>query len=438
MADSLIHGAMQPDILELSSYYRYLGETLCFNPNCPNVVKGGVCLNNRQHLCQSEDVIRKVGSGINIRRAFRAREGYKLVSIDFRGIELRVAAQMSGEILWLNAFQLGQDLHGETAARIFKTPNYTKAQRDQAKTANFGLLYLGGPPTLANQSGLSEAESRFIYMEWWKSVPFYKKWTEEQNEIAKSEHQVKTFFGRIRHMEDIINKAESKIKEPGKKKSGKGFVGRTACNSPVQGTAADLMKLAMVKVHSWVMKEKMKEYVRLLLTVHDELVFEIKHESDSQFISLCTKVSDIMCLPELKGMLSLDGRNKRWEVPIETDIEYGENWADMQDLKELVKKQKDSSLEEFSISKQEVLTAIPEQVSNDKITLVLNLSLTKDIVQRIMYALQQASNTQNVVKVPLKIKLIGKEHQTGFADKVYSPVLKSLLGGINGISFEEN
>ena len=159
MAEDLLIGDKSPPVLELGQFWRHMGQTYCFRPQTgkdPN----SACVGCRwETSCQKSHTETKVGAGLNIRRAFRARPGFKLVAIDYRGIELRVAAQLSGEPVWKDAFLNGRDLHTEMAKIAFHTETPTKAQRDQAKCCNFGNLFLGNVYTLVRQSGMEEAEA---------------------------------------------------------------------------------------------------------------------------------------------------------------------------------------------------------------------------------------------------------------------------------------
>ena len=136
MAEGKIEiGKIVPPTLELNQFWKSNNKTYCFRSECPGC--------KYESGCQNELLELKIGPGINIRRAFRARPGYKIASIDYKAIELRVAAQLSGETFFINAFKNKEDLHTIMACRCFNTDSPTKSQRDQAKTCNFSNLYLG-------------------------------------------------------------------------------------------------------------------------------------------------------------------------------------------------------------------------------------------------------------------------------------------------------
>lgn len=411
-------GKIKPPTLELNQFWRSNNQTYCFEPKCEG------CKYNQ--TCQRQEVETKVGPGLNIRRAFRARPGYKIVSIDYKGIELRVAAQLSGEPVFVKAFQEDKDLHQEMAKLAFKTENPTKSQRDQAKCANFGNLFLGSAWTLQRQSDLSEMEAVYIHREWWRNLPKYKAWTDKQLVIARTQGKVTTFFGRVRPLQDLINKAiaeENGAKRKSGTKGGWGFVHRSSVNSPVQGTAADLMKLAMVMVHDWILKNHLQDRVRLLLTVHDELVFEVA--DDRYLIQTCKDIAKEMC-PDLSKW--------GWSVPILTDIEIGENWADLEHIKSLEKKL--GPTEETNVKEETLQPQKPKTL--DGILLVVNTRLSQTNLLHLQNAIMQASLPDGeTVKVPVKVQIMGRKYRSGTQAKVYEPLLRRLLKNIPGVEIQE-
>src|SRR6516165_794304 len=173
-------------------------------------------------VCQREEMVIKIGPGINIREAFRVRPGFKWACIDFAGIELRVAALLSGEPVWVKAFQEDRDLHQEMAKIMFRTEEPDKAQRDVAKMGNFGNLYLSGVDTFWKLTTLTEHEAAIAYLKWWAAVPTYKRWTLNQEAYYKQHKHVWTFFRRKREMKAMIAKADGNVAGgTGKKVSGK-------------------------------------------------------------------------------------------------------------------------------------------------------------------------------------------------------------------------
>jgi hypothetical protein len=303
-------GDVLPSILELDQFWRYQGETYCFRPEC------GGC--RWESTCRWEPAKVKVGPGLNVRRAFVAPTGWRYVCIDYSGIEMRLAAQLSQEQFWIKTFCEGDgDLHEALARKLFGTPTPTKAQRKLAKIGNFGCLYLGSPKALARQSGISEEESLFIYNGWWEAVPNYKAWTERQFRLAKEEGLVRTAFGRVRRLDRMI--AAAVASEAAGRRGGKRgtwfHVQTTSINTPIQGTCADMLKVSLVRIDDWIEKNGLRDRVRLMLLVHDEIDLMIREGPD---------------LPHLaRTAADLMGLDLQWSVPITTDIDVGRNWADL-------------------------------------------------------------------------------------------------------------
>lgn len=411
-------GKLKPPVLELGQFWRYGGQTLCFKPDCDTC--------KYLSTCQKSPVKVKVGPGLNIRRAFIARPGYKIVAIDYRGIELRVAALLSREPIWLRAFQQGLDLHMEMAKIAFKTSNPTKEQRGKAKCANFGNLYLGSSFTLARQSNLSEAEAAYVWEQWWAAVPTYRLWTDKQLDRAESFGYIETFFGRRRYVDSLITEYQTLFNN-GKSRdarSKQGFVHRTSVNSPVQGSSADLMKIAMCHVQKWVDSNGMRDRVRMQLTVHDELVFEIY--DDEYFVQTCEIVGSLMC-PTIPN----------WDVPIEVDIEYGDNWADLRDLEDLKKDlgMVGSPTVDASGSQQAQGEA-KSDVNREGVVLFLEVPLTERYAYQLQAILLDAHNVPETVKVPVRIAhkgLEGKPDPEKVSVRVHEPTLRKRLRDFENI-----
>jgi len=414
--------AVKPEVLELGQFWHFAGTTYCFNVDCDQCK-----FNSNGRTCVRKPVELKVGPGINLRRSFRSTPGFLIVSIDYKAIEIRVAAQLSKEPLWIHAFQKGLDLHMEMAKVAFKTPHPTKDQRRQAKCANFGNLFLGSAFTLQRQSDLSLPEATFIHKAWWDAVPTYKAWTDRQLRIAKESGAVCTFFGRKRNLRDLIKKAQEVELhgKTGKGKQGWDFVHRTSVNSPVQGTSADLMKLAMIRVSRWIRQEGLQDSVRLLMTVHDELVFEI--QDDAHFFSRVEKIRSLMC-PNLASM--------GWVVPIEVDVEVGYNWAELLSLEQL---REERGLSVPKDKKEETRLEFQQETrpKKDYCAVVVNTVLEDSLSVKIEMALLTAAVVPDVVKVPVKIRINGSLFSPSKISSVHEPTLRRELIGIKGVSFEE-
>jgi len=311
-------GKLKPDVLELGQFWRYNRETFCFKPECTEC--------QWEKTCEREETTVKVGPGVNIRRAFRARPGYKIVAVDYRGIEYRIAAQLSQERFWLDAFNSDDaDLHTRFAKVAFKTESPTKEQRDQAKCANFGNLFLGTAYTLERQSDLTLPEAIFIHRQWWEAVPTYKRWTENQLKFAKENKYVKTHFGRRRQMADLIKKAEEQ-ELYGKRvagKSGWGFVHRTSVNSPVQGCLRPEVKVltdeGYISIGDLWGRQERGENLPNVWTGNKFAKFTVLNRGNARFVNLHIK---------RRGLLKCDERH---EVKVLTDT--GWEWKKITDLR---------------------------------------------------------------------------------------------------------
>ena len=246
----------------------------------------------------------RTSNGKLIRKAFTARDqDHILVSADYSQIELRVIASLSNDDDMLKAFKNNEDIHKSTASKVFNIDleNVTNEQRSHAKVVNFGIIYGVSAFGLSNQTDLSRQESKEIIDNYYKSYPKLKEFTSNQIEFARSNGYVKTLLGRKRYLNDI-NSRNAIIRSSAE---------RNAINSPVQGTAADIIKLAMIKIDDELEKLKLKS--KLILQVHDELVFD------------CPKGEvDI-----IKDMIQEKMQNAyQLNVPLKVDVGEGYNWLE--------------------------------------------------------------------------------------------------------------
>jgi hypothetical protein len=202
--------------------------------------------------------------GKQVRAAFIASEGKKIISADYSQIELRLIAEISGEKNMIEAFQKGEDIHASTAAKLFNIPlnTVTKLQRSQAKTVNFGIIYGVSSFGLSEQTGLSRTEAKQMIDAYFETYPRLKEYMNEQIMAARKNGYVETILGRKRYLKDI-NSANFVVK---------GHAERNAINAPIQGSAADIIKLAMINIDRELENQKME--TKMLLQVHDELIFE--------------------------------------------------------------------------------------------------------------------------------------------------------------------
>jgi DNA polymerase-1 len=242
--------------------------------------------------------------GRQIRKAFIARdENYTLLSADYSQIELRIIAALCGEENMIKAFQQGEDIHKSTAAKVFNVPleEVTKEQRSHAKTVNFGIIYGVSAFGLSNQTSLSRAESAALIEAYYITYPKLKSYIQDQIESARENGFVQTILGRRRYLKDI-NSANAIVR---------GAAERNAVNAPIQGSAADIIKIAMINIHKRLIAENWKS--KMLLQVHDELVFDV-HNSELEKIQPMIK-------HEMEQAVVLS-------VPLEVEIGIGKDWLE--------------------------------------------------------------------------------------------------------------
>ncbi len=241
--------------------------------------------------------------GQQIRGAFKSGEGKKIISADYSQIELRLIAEISNEENMILAFQNGEDIHASTASRLFKIPleEVTKTQRSQAKTVNFGIIYGQGAFALAEQTGLSRTEAKQMIETYFETYPKLKKYMAEQVIKAQELGYVETILNRKRHLKDI-NSANFVVKAHAE---------RNAVNAPIQGSAADVIKLAMINIDEKLSEQKLK--TKMLLQVHDELVFE----------------SPIDEVETAKNLIKTEMENAfETKVPLLVEVGVGDNWLE--------------------------------------------------------------------------------------------------------------
>jgi DNA polymerase-1 len=241
--------------------------------------------------------------GKRIRACFKPKRGYRFLSADYSQVELRILAHMSGEQTLINAFVNGEDIHRRTASEIFGLPIdwVTVDQRTAAKSINFGLLYGMSAFRLANELGISNKEAQQYMETYFARLPSVEAWITQSKESAATNGYVETMFGRRRLLPTINSN----------KRSDRSSAEREAVNTRVQGTAADIIKRAMVSIQSTLEASSLR--VDLLLQVHDELVLEV-HKDDE------AAVGEIV-VSAMEGAATLC-------VPLEVVIASGANWAD--------------------------------------------------------------------------------------------------------------
>ena len=240
--------------------------------------------------------------GRRIRQAFVAQHGWKILAVDYSQIELRIMAHLSGDKALLEAFQQGKDIHAATAAEIIgvNIEDVTSEQRRRAKAVNFGLIYGMSAFGLAKQLGIPRGEAQHYMDTYFERYPGVMQYMEDTRSAASEQGFVETIYGRRLHLPEIQSRNGMRRKA----------AERAAINAPMQGTAADIIKKAMLLVDEWIQAEG-DGRVKLLMQVHDELVFEVEESSLAEIES---KVRELM-----ESAADLD-------VPLVAEAGHGDNW----------------------------------------------------------------------------------------------------------------
>ncbi len=243
--------------------------------------------------------------GREIRAAFTAAPGTQLLSADYSQIELRLLAHFSGDPLLIRAYQNNEDIHTLTASEVFGVPaaQMDKDTRNRAKAVNFGIVYGISPFGLAAQLGIPQQEARAYIERYFARYAGVHAFIEKTLEETRKSGSVRTLFGRVRPIPDIESRNPNQ----------RGFAERTAINTPLQGTAADLIKLAMISIDRKLAERKLK--TRMVLQVHDELLFEVPGDESAEIEELVRA--------EMEGVIKL-------KVPLIADLAFGPNWRDME------------------------------------------------------------------------------------------------------------
>ena len=242
--------------------------------------------------------------GRQIRKAFVARnEDYLFMSADYSQIELRIAASFAKDETMIEAFRSKRDIHTTTAAKVFKVPieQVTPDMRRKAKEVNFGILYGSTAFGLAQNLRIARSEASEIIKSYFQEFSAIKRYMDDSINLAREKEYVETIMGRRRYLRDINSRNVAT----------RGFAERNAINAPIQGSAADIIKIAMVNIYRWLTKEKLK--TRMIMQVHDELVFDLhKKEVDVVRENITRLMQDAIQL----------------EVPMEVEVGVADNWLD--------------------------------------------------------------------------------------------------------------
>ena len=241
--------------------------------------------------------------GRQIRTAFVARKGYKLISADYSQIELRLVAHVAGEESMIAAFHKGVDIHAQTAAEVFNVPLETMdaETRRRAKAINFGIIYGISGFGLARQLSIPQGEARDYIKAYFERFPGIRAYMDEAKQFAKVNHYVETLFGRRIHIPQIEDKNQAV----------RAFAERQAINAPIQGSAADIIKRAMIRLPAALRGENID--ADMLLQVHDELIFEVPEDQTDKAVAAITRIMEeaARALPVLESAACSRGRDSR-------------------------------------------------------------------------------------------------------------------------------
>ena len=242
--------------------------------------------------------------GRQVRKAFIPRnEHYTLLAADYSQIELRIIAALSEEETMIEAFKNGEDIHASTASKVFNVPltEVTREQRSNAKTVNFGIIYGVSAFGLSNQTNLTRSESKELIDTYYATYPKLRDYIQDQVDFARDNGYVQTVLGRRRYIKDI-NSRNAVVR---------GAAERNAVNAPIQGSAADIIKIAMIRIHEKLQAGNFKS--KMLLQVHDELVFDIYKPE----------------LEEMKALIKSEMESAyKLEVPLDVELDIGDNWLE--------------------------------------------------------------------------------------------------------------
>ena len=242
--------------------------------------------------------------GKQVRKAFIPRDSnYTLLAADYSQIELRLIAEMSGDEEMKSSFIRGEDIHKSTAAKVFQVDlaDVTREQRSYAKTVNFGIIYGVSAFGLSQQTDLSRSEAKELIETYYETYPTLKSYIAKQIDFARDHGYVETLLGRRRYLKNI-NSRNAIVRSADE---------RNAVNAPIQGSAADIIKIAMIKIHDLLKEGSYKS--KMLLQVHDELVFDIHHDE-----------MDVL-KPIIKDIME---NAYKMSIPLTVDLGQGNNWLE--------------------------------------------------------------------------------------------------------------
>jgi DNA polymerase-1 len=250
----------------------------------------------------------KTDLGRAIRSAFISEKGYSFVSIDYSQIELRIATILSGDKTMGDIFKKGEDIHTAVAAQVYKLDSLdqvTPDMRRHAKAINFGILYGMGVQSLKKSINVTESEAQEFYLSYYATFKELAEYLQQCKIDAERNGYTKTLLGRRRYFPEL------KSNIPFIRASGE----RMAINAPIQGTNADMIKIAMVQIDAYITEHELEGDIKMLAPIHDEILFEVKKDKEEHI----TKIQDIM-------EHVLDSFGIAYEVPIVTNVKKGDRW----------------------------------------------------------------------------------------------------------------
>ncbi len=289
------HGRVHPEYIQTGAV---TGRLACENPNIQNI-----------------PIRTEIGRAI--RNAFVARPGYTLVSFDYSQIELRIAAMLSGDAELIDIFTRGEDIHKGVAKRMYKVDSLdevTTDMRRSAKAINFGILYGMGVQALAKGLGVKQAEAQEFYLAYYSTFAGLSEYLKNCKIEAEKYGYTKTLFFRRRYFQDIRSHIPY-IKAAAE---------RMAINAPIQGTDADMAKIAMVTVHDWIQKNDYAEKIHMIAQVHDELLFEIEESVVDKVVNSIQKMMERV----LEDFLLKKTLEQVPKVPVVVGVKRGKNWGE--------------------------------------------------------------------------------------------------------------
>lgn len=341
----------------------------------------------------------------DLRKGIVARDGFKIVAIDYSGEELRIATNLSNEPKWVNEFLHGTgDIHSITTRDVYDTSEEKmtkekwKELRGIGKQINFLTIYGGGANRFSAVANVPIDKAQMMLIKFFRSLPTLKKWIDGEKIRSRKRGYSMTAFGRRRSLAHLYNSGDPRLIKS---------ADRQAVNSAVQGAGADILKIALYRVWKWIHENNFEDKVKILFPVHDEIVFEIKSDELDFFIP---QISDIMKLDDVvkKGL--------KWKVGFEVDAEYGDTWHTDRNFFEELKKQKDHSAAvpvKKEETKVEAPAVVPVEVEKEDYHILNVEKVTKDYADRLKKIMKLLIKSDSEVDTPKKrVKVINAKGES--------------------------